>query len=240
LAAGTAPAGNPPQDAVFALRVQAGNSPDISDIQAELAGAGAAGLKKAMEAMEGSAGPDPSVVPLIGAAASTHDEGFDSPAVEQEVTPAPVTQVHAAEAADQPKPLNSIAVQVGETGAQKVLVRVVQEPGEVRLAVRTSDPELSRGLQQGLTELVGKLQESGYRAESWKPVQAAAQTTPAAEGQSSPSNSRHGDGQPQPGGSNQDNQGRNHHQSNRPRWVEELETSLASGLNQGESYGFSS
>lgn len=240
MAAGSPPQANESQDSAFAVRLQAASSPDFSGIQAELAGAGAAGLKKALEAMEGSASPDPSTVPMIGAAASARNEAFGLPAAEQESAPAPIAQLHTSETTDQPKPLNSISLQVGEAGAQKVLVRVVQEPGEVRLAVRTSDPELARGLQQGLTELVGKLQESGYRAEAWKPVQTAAQTPPAAESQSSPSNSRHGDGQAQPGGSNHNNGERNHPQSNRPRWVEELETSLSSGPNQGESYGFSS
>ena len=73
----------------------------------------------------------------------------------------------------QPKPatvpLKDISLQVAQPGAQKVEVRVVQQSGELRVAVRTGDSDLAHGLQQGLSDLVGRLQENGFRAEAWRP-----------------------------------------------------------------------
>ena len=76
----------------------------------------------------------------------------------------PETQVKAAAG-----PLKDISVQVSQPGDQKVEVRVVQQSGELRVAVRTGDSDLAHGMQQGLSDLVGRLQDNGFRAEAWRP-----------------------------------------------------------------------
>ena len=67
---------------------------------------------------------------------------------------APAKPVEALVAEPQAKapnaPLKDISMQVSQPGAQKVDVRVVQQAGELRVAVHTGDSELAHGLQQGL------------------------------------------------------------------------------------------
>jgi len=137
------------------------------------------------------------------------------------------------------QPLNNILMQVNPSGNEKVLVRLVQQPGELRLAVHTDDPELAHSLQQGLSDLTGKLQENGYRTDAWQPVQTLA-STPTTNSHNASNDSRQGDSQSQ-SGSQQGGDQQRQNQSNRPRWVQELESNLTStGKASGESYGFSS
>jgi hypothetical protein len=151
-------------------------------------------------------------------------------------TPQPDSQLKPA------APLKDISFQVAQPGAEKVDVRVMQQAGEVLVSVRTGDTELAHGLRQGLPELVGKLEDNGYRAEAWRPNGATASTSPGAQsqepqsasGQSGAGSSDRQSGSQQNGGQ----QNQNQNAFNRPRWVEELETSLTeSGESTGETYG---
>jgi hypothetical protein len=108
-------------------------------------------------------------------------------------------------------------------------VRVTQQAGEVRVAVHTGDADLAHGLRQGLSDLVGRLEENGYRAEAWRPAGVTTPVGQASESSHSSNNSRNTDSQAQPGWSQQDSGRRNQNQSNQPRWVEELESSMPSG-----------
>ena len=135
-------------------------------------------------------------------------------------------------------PLKDISLQVAQPGDQKVEVRVVQQSGELRVAVRTGDTDLAHGLQQGLSDLVGRLQETGYRAEAWRPGGSAVQSGPVFESRTSPGGSHNGDSQSYSGGSRQQEGERRQSQPQRPAWVEELDNSIASGDQpQGASYG---
>jgi hypothetical protein len=122
-----------------------------------------------------------------------------------------------------------------------VEVRVVQQSGELRVAVRTGDSDLAHGLQQGLSDLVGRLQEPGFRAEAWHPGGSAVQSTPVVESRTNSSGSRNGDSQGNSGGSRQQEGERRESQPRRPGWVEELDHGIASGeQSQGASYGIGS
>jgi hypothetical protein len=138
-------------------------------------------------------------------------------------------------------PLKDISLQVAQPGAQKVEVRVVQQSGELRVAVRTGDSDLAHGLQQGLSDLVGRLQEDGFRAEAWRPGSTVA-STPVLESRTNSGASQNGDGQSYSGGSHQRGEGeRRQGQFQRPGWVEELENSTGGGeQSQGASYGIGS
>ena len=134
-----------------------------------------------------------------------------------------------------PQPLKEVSFEVAPAGAQKVEVRMVQQAGEVRVAVRTADPELAHGLRDGLPDLVGRLQENGSRAEAWRPAAAAIATAPqtaqtgnsAGRGQSGDTPSHHSQQQ------ERDQQQRQ--SSSRPQWVDELESSLTGASRaQGE------
>jgi len=138
-------------------------------------------------------------------------------------------------------PLKDISLQVGQSGGQNVEVRLTQQTGEIRVAVRTGDFELAHGLQQGLSDLVGRLQENGSRAEAWRPGGPAVQSGPVLESRSSPSGSQKDDSQSYSGGSQQQQDGRRQSQSHRPAWVEELESSITGGdQSQGATYGIGS
>ena len=116
-------------------------------------------------------------------------------------------------------PLKDISLQVAQPGDQKVEVRVVQQSGELRVAVRTGDSDLAHGLQQGLSDLVGRLQETGYRAEAWRPGGSAVQSGVVFESRSSPGGSQKGDPQSYSSGSQQQPGERRQNHSQRPAWV---------------------
>lgn len=174
--------------------------------------------------------------------------------------PAPAAATHAAPPQQQPPiahvvepkivetpkpvaaPLRDLSIQVDQSGASNVQVRVTQQAGELRVAVRTGDADLAHGLQQGLNDLVGRLQENGFRAEAWRPG-ATPQYSATAETNHNPSNSHQGDSQSFSGGSQQQRQDeRRQNQSSRPAWVEEMEGSLngRDSQTQGATYGIRS
>ena len=120
-------------------------------------------------------------------------------------TPAPLEAKPVLQA--QPKstsvPMKDISLQLTQNGAQKVEVRLVQQSGELRVAVRTGDSDLAHNLQQGLSDLVGRLQETGLRAEAWRPGGSTVQSTVVLESRTSPGSSQNGDTRSYSGGSQQ-------------------------------------
>jgi hypothetical protein len=137
--------------------------------------------------------------------------------------------------------LKDLSVQVKQAGQQSVELRVVERAGELRVAVRTGDADLAHGLRQGLPELVDRLDQGGFRAEAWRPAGVVSAPEPSSQAQSKSSDSRNADSQSQPGWSQQERGQRDHNQSNRPKWVEELEGDLAGNgeRSTGGFHGFS-
>lgn len=121
----------------------------------------------------------------------------------------------------------SLRLSNGEQGS--VQVRFSEKAGELQVSVRTPDTDLSRGLRDGLSDLVGRLQNSGYRAETWQPSgggaftgQERGQDAPAQGGSSQQRNgggSGSGAGQQNPHDQQQPDE-------QTPKWVHELESSL--------------
>jgi hypothetical protein len=134
-------------------------------------------------------------------------------------------------------PLQDISLQVGQAGSPKVEIRMVQQSGELQVAVRTGDSDLSHGLQQGLSDLVGRLQESGFRAEAWRPAGLDSHSATVVETKSSSESSQSGDSQPGNSGSRQESGQRQQNPSRRPAWVDELEARMNNQRSTGESYG---
>jgi hypothetical protein len=118
---------------------------------------------------------------------------------------------------------------------------VVEREGELHVAVRTGDADLAHGLRQGLPELVDHLDQGGFRTEAWRPSGVVSAPEPPSQAQSRSSDSRNPDSQSQSGWSQQERGQRDQNQSNRPKWVEELEGNLAGGgqKSTGEFHGFS-
>jgi hypothetical protein len=88
---------------------------------------------------------------------------------------------------------------------------------------------LTRGLREGLSDLVGRLEESGYRAETWRPADNA--STGQDQGRENPSQ-QHSSQQQNAGGSGTDSRQQQNSREQQqpgahiPEWVGELESSL--------------
>jgi hypothetical protein len=56
-------------------------------------------------------------------------------------------------------------------GDRKVEVRLTDRGGEVHVAVRTGDAQLAGDLREDLPALAARLEQGGFRAETWRPGQ---------------------------------------------------------------------
>ena len=137
-------------------------------------------------------------------------------------------------------PLKDVSFQVAQAN-EKIEVRIVQQAGEVRVAVRAEDTDLVHGLRQNLSELSGKLQQGGYNAETWRPVGSTDAIGAGNDPRKGSGDGGNGQPQSQSGGSQQDRGQQNQNRFNRPRWVEEMESTLNTGEEStGVTYGFGS
>lgn len=67
-----------------------------------------------------------------------------------------------------PAAAHEIRLQVADN-SQRVDVRLTERAGEVQVAVRTSDARLAGTLREDLGVLSARLEQAGFRAESWQP-----------------------------------------------------------------------
>jgi hypothetical protein len=245
-----------PRELAFAAKVQPAAAPGNQALSGELAAAAAAASTRKAAAPAAGANGSSAIAPAVTPAGASGFPASAMAAFERNLEPAsaprsPAATPAAHDAAELtlqpeslPKPagaLKDISLQVTQPGKEGVDVRVVQLGSEVRVSVHSGDASLASGLRQGLAELQGRLEESGYRAEMWRPADSAAPASSPSGSQTAPGNSRGGDAQPQHGGSQPDGGRGNQQQSNQPRWVEELESSLTGGgKSSGGSYGFGS
>jgi hypothetical protein len=57
-------------------------------------------------------------------------------------------------------------------GESSVDIRMAERAGEIRVTVHTPDHDLADALRADLPDLVGKLRQSGFQAEAWRPAAA--------------------------------------------------------------------
>ena len=249
----TAAAGAPQagQEMAFAARVQPIQSADQTALPAEMAStaAVASASKKIVAAADDETATPADAQGLLAPTTTAVDRSAEPTRAPSPAAPLAAGAAHHAEAPTSPAdslpkasaPLKDISLQVSQPGKERVDVRVVQQGSEVHVSVHSGDASLNSGLRQGLSDLQSRLEENGYRAEMWRPAGSAAPLTPTPGAHAAPGQSRGGDAQPQSGGSQQNGGRRNPQQSNQPRWVEELESSLTGGEKSiGGSYGVSS
>ncbi len=67
------------------------------------------------------------------------------------------------------EPARDISLRFSSGTPDSVEVQLVEKAGEIHVAVRSSNPELTSSLQAGVAELSGKLERSGFQTESWIP-----------------------------------------------------------------------
>ena len=148
------------------------------------------------------------------------------PTTESHTEPAPAVRVpeHMQTEVKPAEPLKQISIQVGQAQQERVELRVVERAGELQVAVRSTNPEVAQGLRQGISELVGRLEQSGFRAEAWRPGGVVTAVEASAEARGKSTEFRHGGSGEQPSnGSQQRGQQGNPHRA-RPQWVEEMES----------------
>jgi hypothetical protein len=80
----------------------------------------------------------------------------------------------------QAAPARDIQLQFHQ-GEQRVDVRVTERGGELRVDVRTPDPQLAGAMRAGLPALATRLEQTGFRAETWHPAISHQSTRPASE-----------------------------------------------------------
>jgi hypothetical protein len=135
-------------------------------------------------------------------------------------------------------PMKDISVRVESAKGENVDIRIVQRAGDLQIAVKSADGDITQGLRHGLSDLSNRLNTSGYDAETWQPGQHTTTAETAAKAGDSPHHPPSGDSQSHSGWSQQHRGQRDNNPSNRPRWIQELE-SKASGTAEstGEFHG---
>lgn len=74
-----------------------------------------------------------------------------------------------------PKPTGEMHLRLPNAGRESnVDVWAKEQTGELRVAVRTSNPELSQSLREKLPELVEQLGQKGFETQTWRPAGADA------------------------------------------------------------------
>jgi hypothetical protein len=118
---------------------------------------------------------------------------------------------------------HSITVKVaGETGDASIDLRFIDRGGDIHLSVRTPSAEVAQELRGGLSDLVGRLEHAGIRAEISNTSTSGSALGDPSKDQEQGASDRRGSGRNQadPESQQQDSRG-----SNRFRWLEALETS---------------
>lgn len=111
--------------------------------------------------------------------------------------------------------VRDLSLRLSDNGRERIEVRLTEQAGEVKVAVHASDSDLRRGLRDGLSDLVGRLEGSGFQAEAWRPQETSFGRQNSSSQQQTPDGGGSGQGQ---------NRGRNpDSQQQQPKWVEEME-----------------
>jgi hypothetical protein len=118
--------------------------------------------------------------------------------------------------------VRNISLRLTNAEQGSVQVRLSERAGELHVSVRTPDTGLTRGLRDGLPDLMSRLQVNGYRAETWQPG-GNGSNAGQDHGHDAPG---HGNSQQRNGGGQQQNSQDQQQDEPTPQWVRELETSI--------------
>jgi hypothetical protein len=162
---------------------------------------------------------------------ATLSQGTPSQATSSQASASQATKVSnepEINAAPQPQPARQISLKLTGEDSSSVNVELSEKAGKVQVAVRTADPDLAKSLRTDLGDLVGRLENKGFKTEAWVPT-ALRHTPAAAPGQSSSSNSQGGERNPgSETGRRQERQGQNgSNQRQQARWKAQVEETLS-------------
>ena len=134
----------------------------------------------------------------------------------------PQNEEHATES------VRDISLRLTSKDQAPVQVRLSERAGELHVSVRTPDTGLTRGLRDGLTELVGRLENSGYRAETWQPTGSGGSTAHDQSHDSSRGGGQHQNAGGSGSGTGQQQNARDQQQPDgqTPKWLSELESNF--------------
>jgi len=137
-------------------------------------------------------------------------------------------------------PARNISLQVEGASGQTVDIKINSRSGDLNVAVRAGDENVAQNLRQGLDDLEVRLAQNGYHAETWHSGHTGSTTEPAAPASHSSNSSSQQ--QSQSGSGSQHDRGqRDNKPSNRPRWVNEMASTLkAQPAEKGNENGISS
>ena len=109
----------------------------------------------------------------VGNAASPLPAGREAqiPVPEQPAGAARPAEAEAPEPAAQPVS-RDVSLHLAD-GESSVDIRMAERAGEIRVTVHTPDRDLANSLRADLPDLVGKLRQSGFQAEAWRPASTA-------------------------------------------------------------------
>lgn len=108
-------------------------------------------------------------------------------------------------------------------GQSNVDIRMTERAGEIRVTVHTPEGNLANSMRNELPDLVGKLRQTGYHAEAWRPA------PPAQTDGERRSGGDHSSQQQWTGARRDGRQQQQQQQQNKPRWVGEWNMSLGPG-----------
>lgn len=203
--AGPASPASPTEDSQLAVAATKAALPSSEDSRNQNAHAGQPDANVSLtEAPPGAADRDSPT----GSAAGTRETGV-ARAVEPELPPAPPVS-------------HGVSLRLGD-GENNVDIRLTERAGEIRVTVHTPDGNLANSMRSELPDLVGKLRQTGYQAETWRPA-APPQTDGERRSGADGSPQQHSAGSRREGRQQQQQQ-----QQNQPRWVGEWNTSLDPG-----------
>jgi hypothetical protein len=87
----------------------------------------------------------------------------------------PAARANAVAPPEQPKPaaVREISFQSASPEAGSVKVQLIDRGGDIRISVRSSDPNFTHALQRDVGQLVTKLDHAGYETKVWNPRDAS-------------------------------------------------------------------
>jgi hypothetical protein len=124
---------------------------------------------------------EPPVVSSLAPAASTETavpQASESGRAEPAAPHSPPNGLTEAKTTPQTSPAREIQLQFHQ-GDQRLDVRLSERSGEMQVTVRTPDAQLAAALRAGLPALSARLEQTGFRAETWHPAIAHESARPA-------------------------------------------------------------
>jgi len=122
-----------------------------------------------------------------------------------------------------PQPVSrDVALHLAD-GDSSVDIRMAERAGEIRVTVHTPDRDLANSLRADLPDLVGKLRQSGFQADTWRPAAATQTDTGRRSGSDGSPSQEHSPGARKDG---RQQQPRQHEPKKQSRWAGEWQSSL--------------